>query len=295
MTTTPTTLIAWIDVAREQKKAVPHFNVSTIDMLYAVLDAQSEVCTESGQTVPLCVGCAEGERDWIGEKTIVEILHSKQVSLNLPIFCNADHTYSVERALRAIDAGYDCVVVDFAEKSYDENVSAIQSVIAYRNEHAPNTLVEAELGFIGSGSQIKETVPPGVSELTMTKPNEAFDFVGITGADMLAPSVGNVHGLIKSGKPRLHPTRVAEIAQVVPNTPLVLHGGSGSTDDDFLAVIDAGISMIHISSELRNAYRTAIVESLNTSTDLAPYKYLKPGYEAVKQIAKNRIKLFWKV
>ena len=75
----------------------------------------------------------------------------------------------------------------------------------------------------------------------------------------------------------------------------MLHGGSGSTNDDFLAVIDAGISLIHISSELRNAYRTAIVESLHTSTDLAPYKYLKPGYEAVKAVAKDRIKLFWKI
>ncbi len=295
MTQQPTTLNEWTHLARQQGRAIPHFNISTIDMLHAVVDALTEATKSSGQIIPLCIGCAEGERDWMGESTAVELVRSIAHSTRLPIFVNADHTYSVQRAKSAIDAGYDSVVVDFAEKSYEENVAAIREVVAYRNEKNSSCLIEAELGFIGSGSQIKDAVPEGVSEATMTQPDQAVEFITATGADMLAPSVGNVHGLIKSGKPRLHPTRVADIAGSIPDVPLVLHGGSGSTNEDFLAVIDAGISMIHISSELRNAYKIAIVQSVNASSELAPYKYLKPGYEAVYAVALDRIKLFWKI
>src|SRR5690606_38035602 len=129
--------------------------------------------------------------------------------------------------------------------SPEENLENTKKVVAYKNEVNPECIVEAEFGFIGGGSNIKDAIPEGVSEETMTKPDEAKKFVEETGIDALAPSVGNVHGMVKTGNPALNPARVGEILNAV-NIPLVLHGGSGSTNEDFVAVIKTGISLIHI-------------------------------------------------
>ena len=127
----------------------------------------------------------------------------------------------------------------------------------------------------------------------MTKPDEAKAFVGASNVDVLAPSVGNVHGMVKTGNPALNPERVAAILDAT-QTPLVLHGGSGSTDEDFLSVIKSGISLIHISTELRIAFRKGIEEAFAEDADqLAPYRYFAKANEAVKTKAKERIRLFW--
>ena len=151
-------------------------------------------------------------------------------------------------------------------------------------------LVEAELGYIGSGSNIKETIPEGAG--IKTKPEEAQKFVEMTGIDMLAPSVGSIHGLIKSGKPHIDGELVAEIKRMT-GIPLVLHGGSGLRDEDFTNAIKAGISIIHISTEIRLAYDEALKKSLaDNPGEIVPYKILKPAVDAIEKIVEERLKLF---
>lgn len=283
----------YIADAEKNKKGIGHFNITTLDMFWGVFDAAQKLSKEIGEDIPLVVGVSEGERDFFGVQQFPEFVDSVRNEFAYPIFSNADHTYSVERAQEAIDVGFDMVIIDAAEKSYEENVAMTAEVVAYRDELESITLIEAELGFIGGGSNIKDELPEGVSKETMTKPDEAKQFVKDTGIDLLAPSVGNVHGMIKSGNPSLDPERVAEV-RTESGVPLVLHGGSGSADSDFTAVIQSGISMIHISTEIRKAYREALDQSLADDPEqIAPYKYLKATRARVAEVVYGRMKLFW--
>lgn len=285
-------LLEYIHDVEKNKTAIAHFNFTTLDMFWGIFDAAQKLSQEKGKKLPLVVGVSEGERDFFGVQQVVDFVYSIRTEYDYPIFINADHTYSVERAKEAIDAGFDMVIIDAAEKPYVENITMSKEVVDYRNNISSHALIEAELGYIGSGSNIKDEIPKGVGEAAMTKAEEAQQFVNDTGIDILAPSVGNVHGMIKSGNPHLNPERVAEI-RTAANVPLVLHGGSGSTDSDFTAVIKSGISMIHISTELRKAYRTALDESLAENPDqIAPYNYLKSTRIAVSEVAYERMKLF---
>ena len=126
----------------------------------------------------------------------------------------------------------------------------------------------------------------------MTTPEDAKAFVEATGVDMLAPSVGNIHGMVKGGNPRLHPERVKAIRDAC-GVPLVLHGGSGTMNEDFLECIKNGVDIVHINTEIRVAYRDGIKQSLIENPDeVAPYKFLKPGMLAVQKVVEERMKLF---
>lgn len=288
------TLKEYIQDAIRDRKAIPHFNISNTDFLWAVINGVRAISDMHKVEIPVVIGMSEGERDFAGQIEMVNLVKEYRARTGYPVFINADHTYSVERACEAIDNGFDMVIIDAAEHDYATNLSMTKQVVDYRNTKRPDCLVEAELGFIGSGSNVKDTVPEGISEETMTKPQEAVQFIQETGIDLLAPSIGNVHGLIRAGKPRLHPARVAELRAALPEMPMVLHGGSGSTDEDFVAVIREGVSMVHISTELRLAYHDALLATMNaTPGEIGPAKYMKPAREAVQKIVENRTALFW--
>jgi len=153
-------------------------------------------------------------------------------------------------------------------------------------------LIEAELGFIGQSSKLLDEIPEGVSEATMTKPEDAKYFVEQTGIDLLAPSVGNIHGMVKGGNPRLDIQRIKDIKEAC-GIPLVLHGGSGISDQDFKDAIKAGISMIHINTEIRVAYKEALEKYLKENlNEITPYKFLQPAVDAIDEVVTNRLKLF---
>ena len=282
----------YIAEAESAKRAIGHFNISSIDVFWAVIRGAQAASEEAGEQIPVIIGTSEGEREFFGIPEVVGLVHGFRERTGYPVFINADHTYSMEKAFIAIDAGYDMVIYDGNKVSHEENVENTKMVVVHKNSENPNCLIEAELGNIGAGSNLKDEIPEGVSPETMTDPSEALAFVQATGIDLLAPSVGNVHGMVKSGNPALNPERVARVREV-GGVPLVLHGGSGSTDDDFRKVIAAGIGVVHISTEMRVAYHEALKMTLNETNQLSPYKYFKPAKEAVQQVVENRIKLFW--
>lgn len=286
------TLKEYLQECQNNNTAIAHFNVANSDMLMAVFKGAQHVSEKYGKEIPVIVGVSEGERDAFGTTQFIDYVISLRNEHDYPIFTNADHTYSVERTCEAIDSGFDMVIYDDAKGTYEENLRDTKKVVEYKNEINPDCIVEAEFGFIGGGSNIKDDLPEGVSEETMTKPQEAKKFVQETGIDALAPSVGNVHGMVKSGNPALNPQRVKEILDAT-GVPLVLHGGSGSTDEDFVKVIHSGIAAIHISTELRIAYRKGIEEAFKDEKELAPYKYIKQAKENVMQIVEDRMRLFW--
>lgn len=275
-----------------RKKAIGHFNVSDSNQLNGIYQVAREL------HVPVVIGVSEGERDFMDVESVLhQVLQYREID-NFPIYMNADHTYSFERAREVIDAGYDGVIIDGAELEYSANVDMTKQVVDYAREVSKKTgrdiLVEAEFGFIGKSSKELDAIPEGVgTEEFLTKPAEAKKFVEETGVDLLAPAVGNLHGMLKGmSNPALDIERINAI-RAAAGVPLVLHGGSGITDSDFKLAIEAGISMIHINTEIRKAYRDGIRDYLFANPDeVAPYRFLSLGVENLKAVVKDRLELF---
>lgn len=277
----------YIAEAEDKKTAIGHFNISNSEGFWAVANAAKKL------GLPVIIGVSEGERDFIGVKQIKALVDTIRDE-GAAIFLNADHTYSVERAKEVVNASFDAVIIDGAEKSFEENLKMTRDSVEYKNSVNPKILVEAELGFIGKSSKILDELPEGaeVSDESMTKPEEAMEFVQKTGIDLFAPAVGNIHGMIKGGNPKLDIERIKRIREAA-GVPLVLHGGSGITDEEFRQAIAAGISVIHINTELRLAYKQGVQKSLAENPDeIAPYKYLRPARDAMQAVIEKRMALF---
>ena len=282
------TLREYVKEAEGKKVAIGHFNISNLEAFHAIYQAAKKL------RVPVIIGLSEGEETFVGRNEAVALVQEIREKEKFPIFLNADHHYSFERVREAIDVGFDAVIIDGANLSFEENVKITKQCVDYARSVTKNThrdiLVEAELGYIGSGSNIKETIPEGAG--IKTKPEEAKKFVELTSIDMLAPSVGSIHGLIKSGKPHIDGELVAQIRKVT-GIPLVLHGGSGLRDEDFINAIKAGISVIHINTEIRVAYKEALQKFLaENPNEVAPYKILQPVVNAIEKLVEDRLRLF---
>jgi len=274
----------YLTEAKENKVAIGHFNISNSDGFWAVVLGAKEL------NLPVIIGVSEGERDFIGVREVSAMVRTYRESTGQPVFLNADHTYSFERVREAVDAGYDAVIFDGTELSYEENIRITKKCVEYAKSINPEIIVEAEIGFIGKSSKLLDVVPEGVGKLTTV--DEAVSFVKDTGVDMLAPAVGNVHGMVKGGEPDLNIDRIKEISSAV-SIPLVLHGASGNSISDIKASIEAGINIIHINTELRVAFRSGLIKSLTEDPDqVAPYKYLKGARMEMQKVVEDKLKLF---
>ncbi len=284
------TLREYVHDADKRGVAIGHFNISNLEALWAIYSAAKNL------DLPVIVGVSEGEEDFVGTEQAVALVKSFRETYNYPIFLNADHHYSFERVKKAIDAGFDAVIIDAVTLPIEENIALTKKCVEYARKVTAETgrdiLVEAEIGFIGKSSKVLDEIPEGVSEATMTTPEDAKAFVDATGVDMLAPSIGNIHGIVRSGNPRLHPERVKAIREAT-GVPLVLHGGSGTMSEDFLSCIKEGVDIVHINTEIRVAFRDALKKTLAEDPDeVAPYKFLKGGRDAMQAVIEARLKLF---
>ena len=226
---------------------------------------------------------------------IVALVRSLRQQLEHPIFLNADHTHSLERAVEAAQAGYDMIGFDASTMPLEKNIGLTKEAVEAAKSINPRIIVEGELGFIGSGSEIHESVPESSRLLTTTE--DAKRFVEATQIDVLAPAVGNMHGLLKSMisgevRKRLDIDRIREIATATA-VPLTLHGGSGTDDGDFQRAISAGIAIVHISTELRLAWRRGLEVALAENSDeVVPYKIYGQSLVAIAAVADERLRLF---
>ena len=274
--------------AREKKVAIGHFNISNLETLWAIFNAARKL------SLPVIIGVSEGERDFIGVRQVAALVRSLREEFDYPIFLNADHTYSAERVKEAIDAHFDAAIFDGAQLSYEENVAMAKDCVAYARAKNPEIIVEGELGYIGTSSKLLDELPEGVATGDdLTKPEMAAKFVEETGVDLLAPAVGNVHGMLKGHPdPALNISRVQEISRAV-NTPLVLHGASGNQDEEIKAAIAAGVAIVHVNTELRVAYRDALKIALQENPDeVTPHKLMKPVIAAVEAVVEKKLKVF---
>ena len=289
-------LLEAIRTAEKRRVAIGHFNISDIAALRAIVRAAGEL------KVPVIIGTSEGEAEFVDIEVAVAMVRDMREETGQDIFLNADHFHSVEKIEEAVRAGYDSVIFDGAQFSLDENIKKTTEAVRVAKEINPKIIVEGEVGYIGTSSKLLDTLPEGaaINKEDMTTPEEAERFVRETGVDLLAPAVGEIHGMMKSAKnPNLDTERIAKIREAV-GVPLVLHGGSGVSDEDFVKAIRSGISVIHINTEIRVAWRRGLEGMLKEDAEeIAPYrilsdpsgKFTDPEEEVYKVVLK-RLRLF---
>jgi len=274
--------------AGRRRVAVGHFNFSELVVLKAAAEAANELA------VPVVMGVSESERDFLGLAEAVALIDALRQAKGLEIFLNADHTHSLAKAEEAVRAGFDMLVFDASHKPAEENIRETLRAVEAVKSIRPSILVEGEVGYVGSGSEIHEKRPDNIR---LTEPEEAREFVEKTKVDLLSPSVGTTHGMLPSmirgtEHKRLDIARIAAIKKLA-ELPLTLHGGSGTDDQDFRQAIEAGIAMIHINTELRVAWRKGLEEALGKdAASLAPYKLLPEAVRQVKAVVAKRLMLF---
>jgi fructose-bisphosphate aldolase class II len=274
--------------AQQNRVAIGHFNVSDLAGLKAVFESARQL------NVPVIVGLSEGERAFMGVRLAAAATKILRDEYDYPIFLNADHTHSLASAEEAARAGFDSIVFDRSELPFAQNVSETKRAVETLKAINPVILIEGEIGEIGTGSEIHEEALQG---LRLTTPDEARDFASATGIDILAPAVGNTHGLSRSMirgevQKRLDIDRIAEISKAT-GLFMTLHGASGTNDEDLRRAIQAGMTEIHINTEVRLAWRRGLETAFASEPDeVVPYKLLPAAVKAMRQVVSARLSLF---
>lgn len=261
-------------------QALWHFNFAEL----SVLKAMARVAADCG--APIIAGTSEGERGFVGAREAAALVASYRAR-GIPLYLNADHTKSFEKVKEVVEAGYDAVIFDGSALPLEENIRETRRVVEYVRMARPGMIVEGEVGYIGVNSKLLDAVPDGVQKVT---PEDAARFVRETGVDLFAPAVGNIHGMLKSGKePELDIELIRNIKSAV-KIPLVLHGASGNMDADIRAAIAAGIGIVHINTEVRVAWRKALDAACAAAPDeVAPYKLLLGPEEAAYAAMRGKV------
>ena len=278
-----------LERAEANGTAIGHFNISDLVILKAVFRAAQD------QNVPVIVGASEGERQYMGDRELFALVKSLRDEYDFPIFLNADHTHSLSSAVRAAEAGFDWIVFDLSALPFEENIRQTRAAVEKLKRMRPEILIEGEIGDIGSGSEIHDAAPD--LKKGLTSPAQAKQFLEETRVDTLAPAVGNMHGMLKSmvsgdARKRLDIERIREIKAAAP-VFLTLHGGSGTDDADFRESIAAGITVIHINTEVRLAWRHGLDAALAAKPDeIVPYKILPAVIDSIREVVSSRLALF---
>lgn len=239
-----------LTIAKENKFAVPAFNIGSLEILRAVM----EVAEETNSPVILEIHPLEIE--YLTDPfvlTVKEYAHKSKV----PVVIHMDHGSNIYDVMRSIKNGYTSVMIDASNLPYEENVALTKQVVELA--HKVNVSVEAEIGTIGAMNYETE----GVDNVLYTGPEQAKDFVKRTGIDCLAVAIGTAHGLYpKNFTPKLN-LELLKILNKEVNIPLVLHGGSGNPDEEVTASVSLGVSKVNISSDVKSVFFKKCHELLN--------------------------------
>lgn len=272
----------WLQKAREEKFAIGAFNVGNLETFKAV------VLAAASKKSPIIVESSPGETSWMGADNIIDLARNFSQDFSIPIFVNLDHAGSWEECLQGIEAGYNLIHFDGSGLSYEENVNIAKKVAEMT--HLKGLVMEGEMDQISGSSEIHR----GVAQAeVLTDPEKAKEFVQITGVDIFAVSVGNVHGIFSGGGENLQLDILDQIRKVLPNTYFSLHGGSGIAGEQIKEVIERGVVKININTELREAFKENLKGVLQKNPqELAMYKIEGPVLEAVQKIVEEKIEIF---
>lgn len=236
-----------LQYAKEHKITVGAFNSLNMETVQAVVAAADKKST------PLIVQTYHAHVDYAGPDYIRQIAEVASRHANVKIALGLDHGRSYEQAKRCIDSGYSGVMIDLASEDYEKNVSETKRVVELAHRHGVS--VEAELGTIVTADKTPEVIAEGY-----TDPDMARKFSKDTGIDCLAVSIGTAHGVYKY-TPKIQFDLLKELVDTV-ECPIVVHGGSGTPDEDVEKMVRMGIAKLNVGTEFFNAYLDAIQREL---------------------------------
>ena len=279
-------LRAYFQKAQKEGWGIGQFNFSNLEILKGIIQAVNKMRS------PVILGTSEGESEFFGLEEAVAIVDIYKRKTKLPIFLNLDHGKSLDYIRKAIEAGYDAVHIDGSSLSLKENIELTKQAIKICRKKG--IFVEGEVGFIEGASRILKKAPE-ITEADLTLPDDALKFVRETGVDSLAVNIGTFHGIDASGQnPHINLLRLKEIQEKLGDKVfLVLHGGSGTPEEDVVRAIKLGIVKININTELRLAYKNALKRAFGERPEeTTPYEYMPEAIIAVQKVVEEKIKLF---
>ena len=266
-----------LDAATRGGKAIAALNFYNAETLLAHMRA-ARASRES-----IILQTTESTIDYLGLRMILGMAAAAADLLEEPVALHLDHGSSYELAARCIDAGYTSVMIDGSKMSFADNCALTRRVVELA--HSAGVSVEGELGHVGAN----DAASAEDSQL-LTEPDDAARFVNEAAVDALAVAVGTAHGFYK-GEVRLDFGRLKEINAAVPNTPLVLHGGSGVSAELLDEAIACGIRKVNFGTELKNAFTKAVKASLSSSDDIDLRRTFAPAISAVEEISRSKIRI----
>ncbi len=264
--------------AKEKGYGVGFFNAVNVEMARAVIETAEEL------NAPVMVGTAEVLLPAMKMERVAEYLIPMAQKAKVPVCVHYDHGLTKERCKQAIELGFTSIMYDCSMDDYETNIARLKEMTDVC--HALNITVEGELGHVGDNAGAGKLENPSDY---FTDPDTALDFVRRTGVDSLAVAVGNAHGDY-AFPPKLDFERIRRISEMT-DLPLVLHGGSGLSNDDFKQAVSCGICKVNIFTDIDKAGKAGIEKGLaagaKTMMGLIPYEI-----EAMKEVVREKITLF---
>lgn len=264
--------------AQKKGYGVGFFNAVNMEMARAVIETAEEL------QMPVMVGTAEILLPAMDLAHVASYLIPLAKNASVPVCVHYDHGLTFERCMEAIELGFTSIMYDCSTEDYETNVRKVAEMVAIC--HAKGITVEGELGHVGDNEGAGKLANPSDY---YTDPAMAEDFVRRTGVDSLAVAVGNAHGDYKF-PPKLDFDRISAIAKAT-GVPLVLHGGSGLSDEDFKLAVKRGVCKVNIFTDIDKAGKAGVEEGIaagaKTMMGLIPYEIA-----AMKRVAEEKIRLF---
>lgn len=282
--------------------AIGAFNVNNMEIIQAIVDAAAS------QNSPVILQASSSAIKYARPNYLMKMVEAAVEETNIPIAMHLDHGPDFETCKACIDAGFTSVMIDGSKYDFEENVALTKKVVDYAHERG--VVVEAELGKLAG---IEDDVNVSADDAMYTDPEQAKEFVERTGCDSLAIAIGTSHGAYKfKGEAKLRFDILAKIKELIPNTPIVLHGAStvipelvemcnnyggdipgakGVPDEILNEASKSGVSKINVDTDLRLAMTGAIrkVFAENPSA-FDPRKYLTPARDLIKETVEHKIK-----
>lgn len=275
-----TTLREVLEEADQLRMAIGAFNTHNLEMVSAIIRAASN------QKTPVIVQTSEGTATYVGMRTLVAVVTSLAKEYGVDAVLHLDHAKDWNTIREAVDSGYSSVMYDGSALPLKENILGTKRVVAYA--HAAGASVEAELGTVGG---TEDGIVVHADQVRLTDPEDAAEFIEKTGIDALAVAIGTNHGQYKS---KTHiDFDVLESIYGAVSKPLVIHGGTGVSDEDVHKVIDRGIRKFNVGTELLVRWNTASRELYSSNKENTSNRNnVVPALDAITQIVEHKISLF---
>jgi len=269
-----------LQIALAQRFAVGAFNANNMEMVQAIVEAAQE------ERAPVILQVSQGAIRYAGLDFAVGMVKIAAGQVDIPVVLHLDHGTSFEQNVLCLRAGFTSLMFDGSKLPYEENVAISKRVCEIA--HIASIPVEAELGRV---LQSTDDVTPEEVEAAMTDPDQAKEFVNLTGADSLAVAVGSVHAM-QAREAALDILRIEAIRQKV-EVPLVLHGSSGVQHDSVVEAIEHGICKVNVATYLNQAFVQGMREGFERHPgEVDPRKFLTISRDNVKEAVREKIRLF---